>query len=121
MVNFLDDKVRSIEVLSSLSDEESFYLSQFKADIFYEAKMGAEAILEVLSRVDTEETVKNLKKELNKTSSKVKKKKIMYKIRISKWMEGGCIKAEWMVLRHVRLSPDLRLWSNLPRSFLTSD
>ena len=46
--------------------------------------MGAESLYEVLDKIDLVETVKNLKKELSKTSSKLKKKKIMYKIRILK-------------------------------------
>jgi DNA-directed RNA polymerase subunit beta' len=123
LINFLEEKIKSIEVLSTLSDEESFYLTQFKADIFYEAKMGAEAIFQVLGQLDLPETVKNLKKELAKTSSKVKKKKIMYKIRILNGMVENEINPTWMVLTNVPVvPPDLRPMVQLTGGrFATSD
>lgn len=123
LIKFLEDKVRSIQVLSVLSDEEEFYLSQFKADIFYTTKMGAEALLEVLKQIDMEATVKNLKKELAKTSSKLKKKKIMYKIRILNGMIENNISPSWMIMEHVPvIPPDLRPMVQLTGGrFATSD
>lgn len=122
-MKFLEDKINSIEILSTLSDEESFYLSQFKADIFYESSMGAEAIYEVLKKLDLPATVKNLKKELAKTSSKLKKKKIMYKIRILNGMIENNIQSEWMVLTQIPvIPPDLRPMVQLTGGrFATSD
>jgi DNA-directed RNA polymerase subunit beta' len=123
LIKYLEEKIQTLEILSTLSDEESFYLSQFKADIFFTAKMGAEAIVEVLDQIDLVETVKNLKKELNKTSSKIKKKKIMYKIRILNGMIENNIKAGSMVLTHVPVvPPDLRPMVQLTGGrFATSD
>jgi DNA-directed RNA polymerase subunit beta' len=123
LMKFLEDKINSIDVLSTLSDEESFYLSQFKADIFFEARMGAEAIFDVLKKLDLPATVKNLKKEIQKTSSKVKKKKIMYKIRVLNGMIENEIKAEWMVLTNIPvIPPDLRPMVQLTGGrFATSD
>jgi len=123
LIKYLEDKIQSIQVLSTLSDEESFYLSQFKADIFFEAKMGAESLYEVLDKIDLVETVKNLKKELNKTSSKLKKKKIMYKIRILNGMIENEIKPSSMVLTNVPVvPPDLRPMVQLTGGrFATSD
>ncbi|MFA5894943.1 MAG: DNA-directed RNA polymerase subunit beta' [Candidatus Shapirobacteria bacterium] len=123
LIKFLEDKIRSIEVLSTLSDEESFYLSQFKADIFYVARMGAEAIMDVLDLLDLPNTVVNLKKELAKTSSKIKKKKIMYKIRILNGMIENSIEPAWMVLKNVPVvPPDLRPMVQLTGGrFATSD
>jgi len=123
LIKYLEDKIESIQMLSVLSDEESFYLSQFKADIFFEARMGAEAILDVLKKIDLPETVKNLKKELNKTSSKLKKKKIMYKIRILNGMIANDIKADWTVLTNIPvIPPDLRPMVQLTGGrFATSD
>jgi DNA-directed RNA polymerase subunit beta' len=123
LLKFLEDKVESLDVLSTLSDEEAFYLTQFKADIFYETKMGAEAVLEVLKQIDLPQTVKNLKKELQKTSSKVKKKKIMYKIRIINGMIASDIQSSWMILTDVPvIPPDLRPMVQLTGGrFATSD
>ena len=123
LMKYLEEKIQNLQVLSTLSDEESFYLSQFTADIFYTAKMGAEALFEVLKQIDLVETVKNLKKELNKTSSKLKKKKIMYKIRILNGMIENKINPEWMVMTQVPVvPPDLRPMVQLTGGrFATSD
>ena len=122
-MNFLEDKIKSLRVLSVLTDEEEFYLAQFKSNIFYEAKMGAESLLEVLGQLDLPATVKDLKKELAKTSSKLKKKKIMYKIRILNGMIGEEIDPSWVVLRNVPvIPPDLRPMVQLTGGrFATSD
>ena len=123
LIKFLEDKIKSTEVLSVLTDEEEFYLSQFKADIFYEAEMGAEALAKVLRQIDMPETVKNLKKELAKTSSKLKKKKIMYKIRILNGMGDNDISPAWMIMQHIPvIPPDLRPMVQLTGGrFATSD
>lgn len=123
LIKFLEDKIKGTEVLSVLTDEEEFYLSQFKADIFYEAEMGAEALAKVLRQIDMPETVKNLKKELAKTSSKLKKKKIMYKIRILNGMIDNDISPAWMVMQHIPvIPPDLRPMVQLTGGrFATSD
>ena len=123
LIKYLEDKIQTIEVLSTVSDEESFYLSQFKADIFFTAKMGAESLAQVLSEINISETIKNLKKELAKTSSKIKKKKIMYKIRILSGMEENKIKPGSMVLTYVPVvPPDLRPMVQLTGGrFATSD
>jgi len=123
LIKFLEDKIKGTEVLSVLTDEEEFYLSQFKADIFYEAEMGAEALAKVLRQIDMPETVKNLKKELAKTSSKLKKKKIMYKIRILNGMGDNDISPAWMIMQHIPvIPPDLRPMVQLTGGrFATSD
>ena len=123
LMKYLEEKIQNLQVLTTISDEESFYLSQFSADIFFTAKMGAEALFEVLKQIDLVETVKNLKKELNKTSSKLKKKKIMYKIRILNGMIENEIKPEWMVMTQIPVvPPDLRPMVQLTGGrFATSD
>jgi DNA-directed RNA polymerase subunit beta' len=123
LMKYLEEKIRNLQILSTLSDEESFYLSKFDSDIFFTAQMGAEALFEVLKKIDLVENVKNLKKELNKTSSKIKKKKIMYKIRILNGMIENKIKPEWMVLTQIPVvPPDLRPMVQLTGGrFATSD
>ncbi len=123
LIKYLEEKVQSLEILSTLSDEESFYLSQFKADIFFTARMGAESLLDVLGKIDIDETLKNLKKELGKTSSKIKKKKIMYKIRILTGMKDNQISLKSMIMTHIPIvPPDLRPMVQLTGGrFATSD
>jgi DNA-directed RNA polymerase subunit beta' len=123
LVQYLREKIESLQVLSILTDEESFYLSQFRADVFYQAQMGAEAVGEVLTQLDLPATVKNLKAELAKTNSHLKKKKIMYKIRILNGMIENAISPTWMVLKNVPVvPPDLRPMVQLNGGrFATSD
>ena len=123
LVQYLKEKIESIQVLSILTDEESFYLSQFKADIFFEAQMGAEAIDQVLAELDLPATIKNLKKELAKTNSSLKKKKIMYKIRIINGLISNDISPTWMILANIPvIPPDLRPMVQLTGGrFATSD
>jgi DNA-directed RNA polymerase subunit beta' len=123
LAKYLQDKIKELDILSVLGDEENFYLAQFGADVFYEAKMGAEAILEVLENIDLPSTIKNLKNELKKTNSRLKKKKIMYKIRILNGMNDNDIHPSWMVLKNVPvIPPDLRPMVQLTGGrFATSD
>ena len=123
LMNFLEEKVKNLQVLSVLTDEEEFYLEQFKANIFYESKMGAEALHQVMQGLDLPATVKNLKTELDKTNSKLKKKKIMYKIRIINGMISKSIDPSWTILKYVPvIPPDLRPMVQLTGGrFATSD
>lgn len=120
---YLKEKITDLAVLSTLTDEEEFYLTQFEASDFFEAKMGAEAILEVLQKIDLPLTVKSLKKEVKKTSSKIKKKKLMQKIRLMNSMAKNDINPSWTILTHVPvIPPDLRPMVQLTGGrFATSD
>jgi DNA-directed RNA polymerase subunit beta' len=123
LTDFLENRIKSLQVLSTLTDEEHFYIQQFKADTFYKVKMGAEALDQVLGQIDLKATVTQLKKDLKKTSSKMKKKKIMYKIRIMKSMDENGIDPVWTILKHVPIvPPDLRPMVQLTGGrFATSD
>lgn len=123
LIQFLEDTVRDLDVLTILTDEEMFYLESFKADIFFQANMGAEAILAVLKQIDLPATIEKLKKEIDKTSSRLKKRKLMYKIRILKGMVQSEISPEWMVMTNVPIVPaDLRPMVQLTGGrFATSD
>ena len=120
---FLENTIKKIDVLNILSDDELFYLSQFKADIFFKASMGAEAILGILKDIDLNKTVKSIKKELSKTKSKIKKKKLMHKIRILNGMLKSQTNPAWMVLTKIPvIPPDLRPMVQLSGGrFATSD
>ena len=123
LINFLESIVKEIDILSVISDEEYFYLSEFKADIFFTVGMGAEAILDVLGKMDLKSTLKNLKKELKKTTSKIKKNKILQKVRIIKGMLESQTDPSWMILTKIPvIPPDLRPMVQLTGGrFATSD
>jgi len=119
----LEERVRSLGILSTLSEEELFQLSRFKADRFFETGMGAEAVLKALELIDLKKTVKRLKSALEKTSSSQKKKKLMKRIRLINGMIKAGIDPTWMVLRILPvIPPDLRPMVQLTGGrFATSD
>ncbi len=123
LIQFLEDTVTSLDVLSILTDEEMSYLESFKADIFFKADMGAQAVYKVLSNINIGATIEQLKKDVEKTSSRLKKRKLMYKLRVLKGMSEAGIKPEWMVMNVVPVIPaDLRPMVQLTGGrFATSD
>ncbi|MBU2592792.1 MAG: DNA-directed RNA polymerase subunit beta' [Patescibacteria group bacterium] len=119
----LEEKLRSLDVLSVLSEEELFHFKELKADGFFKTGMGAEAVLKILEGVDLKKLVKELKRDLQKTSSKQKKKKIMKRTRLVNGMIRAKIDSTWMILRILPvIPPDLRPMVQLTGGrFATSD
>jgi len=120
---FLEEKVKHLDVLSTLTDEELFHLGQFKASFFFKYHMGAEAILKVLEELQLKKMVKNQKLLFKKTSSKQKKKKILHRIRILNGLIKNKIEPSWMVFKNLPvIPPGLRPMVQLTGGrFATSD
>lgn len=73
------------------------------------AKMGAEAIKELLKKVDIDLTIIALKTELKETNSVQKKLKIAKRLRVLESLRRSGNKPEWMVLDVIPvIPPDLR-------------
>ena len=84
------------------------YLDEFGDDSF-EAGMGAEAIRELLRKLDIEQLSEDLRGEMRVTTSEAKRKKIAKRLKVVDAFRGGKNKAEWMVLEIIPvLPPDLR-------------
>ncbi len=81
----------------------SDYGSAFKAGI------GAEAIKELLSSLDLDQIMLELREEVQKTNSEAKRKKLGKRLRIVDAFRGSGNKPEWMILEAIPvLPPDLR-------------
>lgn len=119
----LQERVKTLDILSVLSEEELFHLRQLEADAFFKVSMGAEAVLKILENLNIRRLVKELKKDLKKTSSKQKKKKLMKRIRLVNGMVRANIDPAWMVLKILPvIPPDLRPMVQLTGGrFATSD
>ncbi len=75
----------------------------------FEAGIGAEAILKLLSQLDLAKLVKDLEKEQRKTSNPAQKHKITQRLKVIKSFLKNKIKPEWMVLTFLPIiPPDLR-------------
>jgi len=73
------------------------------------AGIGAEAIRELLRRIDLEKLSGQLREEIKLTSSEAKKKKLAKRLRIVEAFRNSGNKPEWMILEVIPvLPPDLR-------------
>ena len=75
----------------------------------FEAKMGAEAIYELLRTIELDEEIAMLREELPKTGSESKIKKLSKRLKLMEAFKSSGNKPEWMVMRVLPvLPPELR-------------
>jgi DNA-directed RNA polymerase subunit beta' len=105
-----------------LSEERYRQLREEFGDQF-EAGMGAEAIREMLQRVDLEALSLEIREDTAKTSSDAKRKKLAKRLKIVDAFRESGQRPEWMVLEVIPvLPPDLRPLVHLDGGrFATSD
>ncbi len=73
------------------------------------AEMGAQAIYTLLKNLDLDKVLNELREEYDATSSDIKKKKIMKRIKLIEKFKRSSNKTEWMILKVLPvLPPDLR-------------
>ncbi len=92
-----------------LNDEElEEAIDQFGEDSFKHG-IGAEAVQEILSKIDLKEEIEKLVEESEATSSETKKKKILKRMKVMEGFKNSNIKPEWMVLKVLPvIPPELR-------------
>ena len=97
-----------LEEKQLLSDKE-FREAQDEFGDEFEAKMGAEAVRDVLSRINLEDELEDLYDQMHDTKSKQIKKKLASRLKVTKgFIESGA-SPEWMVLDSIPvIPPDLR-------------
>lgn len=120
----LTNLIKGLKALSVLSEEEYDELFRHNAAGFFEAKMGAEAILAAISTVDLEKEVAGLRKELEETKgNNAKFVKLAKRLKIVDGMRRAKINPAWMVLKVLPvIPPDLRPMVQLSGGrFATSD
>lgn len=116
--------VRGLKTLSILSEEEFDELYTFGATEFFEAKMGAEAVLSVLSEVELDKLSAELRTELNETkTTSAKYIKAVKRLKLIEGLKKSKIDPTWMVMKVLPvLPPDLRPMVQLSGGrFATSD
>lgn len=108
--------VKSVVTESDYADLQDAFSNCFKAMV------GAEAIEHLLSQIDVDETVKELKK-LSEETQGQRKRKVLKRLKKFESMQKAGIKPSWMVLRHVPvIPPELRPMVQLTGGrFATSD
>ena len=105
----LDEGFTSLDKHQLLSEEEYFdAMDEFGEDTF-RAAIGAEALKEMLSNLDLEEEVVEIREGLRTTGSEMKRKKYVKRLKlVEAFIESGC-RPEWMILDVVPvIPPELR-------------
>lgn len=91
-----------------LSEEEYYELLESHGDEF-EAKMGAEAVYELLKALDVESEVAAMREELPSINSETKRKKVTKRLKLLESFQESGNKPEWMILEVLPvLPPELR-------------
>jgi len=116
--------VRSVKVLSVLSEEEYESLSSYGAEGFMTAKMGAEAVLAAIEKVDIDKIAVDLRTQIDETKGTGSKfVKLAKRLKLVKGLRNAKINPQWMILKVLPvLPPDLRPMVQLSGGrFATSD
>jgi DNA-directed RNA polymerase subunit beta' len=121
----LDDSLEELKQLRErelLSENEYRDLQDHWGNVF-RATMGAEAIRELVAKIDLDQMVKELRSEIATTQSKQRKKKAAKRLRVAESFRKSGNRPEWMVLTMLPvLPPDLRPMVQLDGGrFATSD
>ena len=115
---------RGIKTLSIISEEEYDELVNHNASDFFEAKMGAEAVLAALDKIELEKEVAKLRQDIREIKgSSSKYVKLAKRLKIIDGMRRAKVKPSWTILRALPvLPPDLRPMVQLSGGrFATSD
>jgi DNA-directed RNA polymerase subunit beta' len=99
----------SLKPRQLLSEEEYFDLQEEFGEGEFEAKIGAEALKQMLESLDLEEEHQELRVELKETGSEAKRKKLVKRLKlVEAFIESGA-RPEWMILDVVPvIPPELR-------------
>ena len=104
----IEPGMTTLEKGQLLNDEQYFEaLEEFGDD--FDARMGAEAIFELLSGMDLAHEIAVLREEIPQTTSETKIKKLSKRLKLMEAFLGSGNKPEWMVMTVLPvLPPDLR-------------
>lgn len=104
----VDPGLTELERGQLLNDEVYLDAMEQYGDEF-DARMGAEAIRDLLRQIDIEDEIKNLREELPTTNSETKIKKITKRLKLLEAFYESGNKPEWMIMDVLPvLPPDLR-------------
>jgi DNA-directed RNA polymerase subunit beta' len=119
---------QSLEELKDLRERELLTESEYrdlqdKWGNVFRAGMGAEAIRELVAKIDLDAMVKELRQEIQTTQSKQRKKKAAKRLRVAESFRKSGNRPEWMILTLLPvLPPELRPMVQLDGGrFATSD
>jgi DNA-directed RNA polymerase subunit beta' len=103
-----DPGMTTLEQSQLLSDEQYYEAMEEFGDEF-SAKMGAEAIQDLMMQLELDQEIATLREEIPATNSETKIKKLSKRLKLMEAFAGSGNKPQWMVLNVLPvLPPDLR-------------
>ena len=104
----VDPGLTDLEPSQLLTDEEYYACLEEHGDEFT-AKMGAEAVLDLLEAIDLEREIATLREEIPLTNSETKIKKLSKRLKLMEAFQSSGNKPGWMIMTVLPvLPPDLR-------------
>ena len=115
-------ELKSIEERQLLTESHYYELKEKWGNVF-EAGMGAEAVRDLVAKIDLDAMAKELRAEIRQTRSKQRRKKAAKRLRVVEAFRKSGNRPEWMVLEVLPvIPPDLRPMVQLDGGrFATSD
>jgi DNA-directed RNA polymerase subunit beta' len=115
------EDLKDMKVMSIIS-EQTYHEWSLKYGHIFEANIGAEAVQDMLKRINVEATMNALEEEL-KTATKTKRNRILRRVKLLKSFHINKIQPGWMILEAIPvIPPDLRPMVPLDGGrFATSD
>ncbi len=116
------DGVENLQVEQLLTEAEYWDLKERWGSVFH-AGMGAEALYEIVGKMDLEELATELREEIVHGRSKQRRKKATKRLKVVEALRRSANKPEWMILKVLPvIPPDLRPMVQLDGGrFATSD
>ena len=104
----VDPGITNLEVGQLLTDEGFLnVIEEFGGE--FDARMGAEAVLDLIKNIDLEKEADNLKTKIKQTKSEIKLKKYIKRMKLIESFINSGNKPDWMILSVLPvLPPDLR-------------
>ncbi|MBP9813849.1 DNA-directed RNA polymerase subunit beta' [Candidatus Woesebacteria bacterium] len=114
--------VKSIKMLSTVTEDEYIHLLDYDAASFLKVGMGAEAMLECVKKIDLDKLAAELREEIQNSSGQ-RHVKATKRLRVVDGMRKSGISPSWMVMATLPvIPPDLRPMVQLTGGrFATSD
>jgi DNA-directed RNA polymerase subunit beta' len=115
------EDLKDMKIMGIIS-EQTYHEWSLKYGHIFEANIGAEAVKDMLKRLNVEATMKALEEEL-KTATKTKRNRLLRRVKLLKSFHINNLKPEWMILGAIPvIPPDLRPMVPLDGGrFATSD
>ncbi len=116
------DELKSLEEKQLLTENRYRELSERWGNVFT-AGMGAEAVRDIVAKLDLEKMAKELRREMKTTKSKQRRKKAAKRLRVVENFRKSGNRPEWMILTALPvIPPELRPMVQLDGGrFATSD